>query len=837
MRREILLFVVIILISSFTTNALNNNKRSLGITKVSELPKVDGVLNESIWENTSVAKDFLQYQPYNGKAPSLPTEVKIIYDDQAIYFGAIMYDNSPDSIYKDLGARDAFSGLNADLFTVLISTFHDGVNAVEFMVSASGVQSDGKHNGGSRDSNWDSVWESEVKITEFGWVVEMKIPYSALRFSKEENQTWGIQFRRSIRRYREWSTWNFTDINIQGTINQMGEISGIKNIEPPLRLSVTPYVSVYMENAADENKWNNNFNAGMDLKWGISQSFTLDMILIPDFGQVQSDDEVLNISPYETRYNEKRAFFTEGTELFNKGGIFYSRRIGSTPKNLDDAEDQLKDHEVVKENPIETKLVNSTKISGRTKNGLGVGFLNAMTGVTDAVLEDTIPRIKEIGETDTTFYFSSRKFRTQGFTNYNMLVLDQTLKNNSYISLANTNVMYGEENYTANVTATELKLMNKENSFQIFGSGALSQKYTDQNDFGHKYYLRFSKTKGNFLFNISHNTESDTYDPNDMGYIQKNNESTWGTNLSYNINKPFWKVLHWHNNFSFRYQSLYEPRLYSTCEIGFGTNTTLAKSYLHMGMYVEVKPFNRYDYFEPRVEGYYDLDGSYKRWKQELPRNMTGNFWMSTDYRKMFALDFNFGAWESLDDKQYGFWGAFGPRVRFSDKWLLNYRLSVNMKLNTYGYVNSFDKNDETTIHFGKRDQSTIVNTLNTSYIFNNKMSLNLRVRHYWSRVEYSNYYELQKDGSLGNELAYDTYGREENYNYNAFTVDMKYRWRFAPGSEMAVVWKNAIFKNETEIENNFFDNLNNTFESSQINSISFKILYYLDYQYLIKNK
>ncbi|MCK5168232.1 MAG: carbohydrate binding family 9 domain-containing protein, partial [Bacteroidales bacterium] len=306
MKKEILLVLCFILGINITSIALNNEKRSLEINRVSVAPKIDGVIDDIAWKNASVAKDFIQFKPYNGKDPSLPTEVKVVYDDQAIYFAAIMYDNNPDSIFKDLGERDIFTGINSDIFAILISPYNDGVNAVEFMVSASGIQSDAKHNGNHSDGNWDGVWESEVKITEFGWVVEMKIPYSALRFSKANEQTWGIHFFRNIRRFREWSTWNFIDINTRGFVNQMGDMTGAKNIEPPLRLSVTPYVSTYLENNTEGNKWGNKFNAGMDLKWGINQSFTLDMILIPDFGQVQSDDEILNLSPYEIRYNEKR---------------------------------------------------------------------------------------------------------------------------------------------------------------------------------------------------------------------------------------------------------------------------------------------------------------------------------------------------------------------------------------------------------------------------------------------------------------------------------------------------------------------------------------------------
>jgi hypothetical protein len=812
-RKGIFLFITISFLSNFTAQSLNNEKRILRVSKVTESPKIDGIFDDASWINAAIAKDFFQFEPYNGKTPSLPTEVKIVYDDHAIYFAAKMYDNNPDSILKELSIRDSFDGANADLFAVSINTFNDGVNAVNFMVSASGVQSDAKVTGDDDDENWDAVWESAVEITDEGWNVEMKIPYSALRFPKKDNQTWGIHLFRNIRRYREWSTWNFVDVNIQGFTNQMGEINGIKNIEPPLRLSVTPYVSAYIQNDADNNSWGNDFNAGMDLKWGINQSFTLDMILIPDFGQVQSDDEVLNLSPYEIRYDEKRAFFTEGTELFDKGNIFYSRRIGSQPMNYDKVEDQLNINETIIENPIETKLINATKISGRTNSGLGVGFFNAMTSSAEAIILDTVTNEK-------------RKYTSQGFVNYNMLVVDQSLKNNSYVSFVNTNVLHSDENYTANVTGGEFRINNKENSYQIFGSGGVSQKYTDSTELGHNYLLEFSKTKGNFLFEFMHNTESDTYDPKDMGYIRQNNESTWYAEFDYNINEPFWKVLNWRTEFNMVYQNLYKPRMFSEFNFSLITRTTFAKRYIHTGFFLHFNPVVNHDYFEPRVDG----------WKFNRPRSGVGNWWISTDYRKTVALDFNAGAWKAFDYDRYGYWFGIGPRIRFNDKWLLSYRLNIDNNYNTYGYIEDFtDGSGNTVINFGKRDVATITNTLNTSYIFNSKMSLNFRARHYWSRVEYTDFYELQKDGYLSSSIGYDTYGENENYNYNAFTIDMNYLWRFAPGSELSLVWKNAIYTNETDIINSFLDNLNNTFESSQINSISLKILFYLDYQYLVK--
>jgi len=812
-RKKCFLGIFILLIINTIAYSLNNNKQTIEIKKVEQGPKIDGILDDDIWINAPVAKDFIQYEPYNGHTASLPTEVKILYDNHAIYFGAIMYDNHPDSIIKDLGVRDDYTGLNSDLFTVVISTFNDGVNASEFMVSASGIQSDVKHNGNSEDRNWDAVWESVVNITEEGWIVEMKIPYSALRFSKKDKQVWGVHFMRHIRRYREWSTWNFIDNQVKGKINQMGEMSGIKDVEPPLRLSVTPYVSSYLEKNDEIDKWGNNFNAGMDLKWGINQSFTLDMILIPDFGQVQSDDEILNLSPYEVQYDEKRQFFTEGTELFSKGNIFYSRRIGGKPKNADDVYDHLDPNQVVTRNPLETNLINATKVSGRTENGLGIGFFNAITGAVDAEIKDTIS-----GEKD--------HYCTQGFTNYNMIVFDQTLKNNSFISLANTNVLHAEENYNANVTATEFRIMNKENSYQIAGSGAVSQHYTDSTALGHKYNIEVAKTSGRFMFELEHTIESDTYNPNDMGYIQRNNEATWDAEFQYDINDPFWRLLELNNEISFYYTSLYKPREYSSFSIRARTHTTF-RNHFSIGLFGQINPYKRYNFFEPRVDG----------WKLEIPRSYHLQTWMSTDYRNKLAFDISAYYWESLDDNPMGYNFSIQPRFRMNDKWILIYGISFENSLNTYGYVDNYtDITENDVIVMGNRDRSTLVNTLNSSYIFSNKASLSFRMRHYWSRVEYTDFHQLLPDGSLSPSIGYDAYETSKNLNYNAFTIDMKYLWRFAPGSELSLVWKNAIYTNGNDIVNNFVDNLENTFAASQINSISLKILYYLDYQYLMKN-
>ncbi|HNX88455.1 MAG TPA: DUF5916 domain-containing protein, partial [Paludibacteraceae bacterium] len=316
-----------------TTEVLSgqNSRREINAVKAVSDIRIDGVLDEPAWADAPVASGFTQYEPYNGKMPSFRTEVKFLYDNSGLYVAAMMYDPHPDSIPRQLGPRDS-EWLNADDLTVMISPFDDGINASVFQLYSSDVQTDYKlsftNGADNTDRTWDAVWQSKSVINDSGWVAEIRIPWSAIRFSEQGEMSWGINCFRNIRRYRENSSWNPVDNKIQGKANQEGLLKGIRDIKPPLRLSLMPYLSGYLEKNPEVSDWQTSFNYGADLKYGISQSFTLDMTLIPDFGQVQSDYKIYNFTPFEIQYDEKRQFFTEGTELFSKGGVFYSRRIG-----------------------------------------------------------------------------------------------------------------------------------------------------------------------------------------------------------------------------------------------------------------------------------------------------------------------------------------------------------------------------------------------------------------------------------------------------------------------------------------------------------------------------
>ncbi len=642
----------------------------------------------------------------------------------------------------------------------------------------------------------------------------MKIPYSALRFPKTPVQTWGINFFREIRRYREISSWNYVDREVGTTINHTGELIGLSDLVPPVRLSLTPYVSGYAEKY-DMMKLAYSYSGGLDLKYGINESFTLDATLVPDFGQVQSDDQVLNLSPYEVKYNEKRPFFMEGTELFSRGDIFYSRRIGAKPRMYYDAEDSVEEDEEMIFNPCESALINASKLSGRTRGGLGIGVFNAMTKPMYAEIKNT-----ETGEI--------REFKTEPFTNYNMLVLDQSLKNNSYFSIENTNVWRNapkdENYYTANVSATDFKFQDNSRKYSIAGKFAVSQKYYDDlpSVFGHSFQFNGGKTGGTFRFDYRLEGISDTYDPNDMGYLRRNNEFQNGASVSYNTYKPFWKIYTTRNSLSFNYNQLYEPRVFTGFLISANSFTTFSNNY-SFNVRAEFSPAGEDDYYEPRVDGRY----------YHSPEDVDLNISVDTDKSKKYYVNFRTSInkkWSEYD--QRGFSLNFGQEVNISTRSTLGLGLDYSLKKNDIGYVDYREVTEE--IVFGKRDNTTFTTTIQSDFIFTADSYLTFRLRHYWSRADYDGtYYNLTEDG----RLIPGTYGGNPDYNYNAFNIDMVYTWRFAPGSELTLVWKNAIYSGDSTIIYDFMENMKYMLDSPMINSLSFKLLYYLDYQNLKKRK
>jgi len=827
-----LFLFLILFISTFSFAQLEKIKKEYTTTKITTPPKVDGVLDDLAWNDAEEANGFIQFKPTMGieETSKNKTIVKVTYDDNAIYIGAYLYDD-PSKIMNQFTSRDNFG--QSDFFGLIINPNNDAQNDTEFFVFSSGTQADAVATPNNEDFSWNAVWDSAVKIVSDGWIVEMKIPYSALRFSNKGPQTWGLNFHRNFRRTQEQYTWNPVDVTV-GNIGQYhGELKGLKDISPPTRLSFFPFISG-TETRFDGTK-ESNFGAGLDIKYGISENFTLDATLIPDFSQAGIDEQSLNLGPFEQIFSEQRQFFTEGLDLFNKGDLFYSRRIGNTPigfynvqANLVDSADET---ETIVENPDDVQMLNAIKVSGRTKEGLGIGFFNAITEKTEALIKNT----KFIADSNDPSIInekvSYRKEITEPFSNYNILVLDQQFNKNSSVSFINTNVTRNGHFRDANVSAALFNLSNKTNKYNIRGHAKMSNLNLEEGtETGFNSKLSLGKISGKYQFRISHYLADKKYDINDFGVSRRNNYNNFSINASYRIFEPTEKL----NNFSINawanYRQLYKPDTYTGKN--FGANFYAKTKKLHdMGGNFNFQPGKQYDYFEPRTDGRYFI----------YENSLNANTWFSSNYNKTLAINLNAG-FNTLFEKNrdlFTYWIGFNPRVRLNKKCSLNYSFDYNKEAKSRGYVTTYSNDD---IIFGQRDQKTIVNGLSGSYNFNTLHALTLSLRNYWTVVNYENdLFVLEDQGRLSQNNSYTVQQTliddgdyfNPNINYNIWNLSLKYSWQFAPGSQLTALYRNQLFNRDDNSKIKYFKSGGQLFKQPFEHTFSLKVVYYLDYNNL----
>lgn len=804
---SVLLLLIISQISFSQTKA----PKQLEAKRVTQPIKIDGLIDDEAWKDAPAMTNLVEFRPTVGalEKPETKTVSYLLYDDEGIYFGGFCYERTKDSIATELAGRDGF-GTN-DYVGLIFDTYYDKQNGFEYFVTPLGEQWDAKMTNDGEDFSWNAVWKSGVVIHNNGWSFEMFIPYSAIRFGKKDVQNWGLNITRRRRKTEQQYTWNPIDPNVNGFLTQEGIWAGITNIKPPLRLQFSPYFSTYANHfptkVSGEKSWTSSVNGGMDVKYGINQAFTLDATLIPDFGQVQSDNQVLNLTPFEVRFNENRSFFTEGTELFSKGNLFYSRRIGGQPIHLYDV--SLGNNEQFVKNPSESKLINATKISGRTQKGLGIGFLNAITKQQYAIIEDINTKEK-------------RKVETDPLTNYNILVLDQTLKNNSSVSFINTNVWRSGKDYDANVSAALFSLNDKKNTWNVSGKVANSRLIgylpNGKTQSGYSHSLSFSKTSGRFNFNIGEDLTDKNFNSNDLGYFTFGNTLDHYAWFGYRWTKPS----NWYNNLRINVNAFYsrqlQPSKYRSANFNINANGQM-KNLWYVGALIGFEPeFN--DYYEPRVEGRF-----FRGWSDYFV-----DAWFETNNAKKLGVysELLYIKRSLFNSERYNF--NFNLRYRFSNKLTISHGVNLSPQNNNTGFADIVGSD----IIFGKRDIKTVENSLNIKFSFNDKMNINTRVRHYWSKVTYQDYFTLLENGKLDKNTDY-TGNRNQNINF--FNVDMVYTWQFAPGSFLNIVWKNAAVDFNQVVDHGYFKNLNNTMKADDNNNVSLKVIYFLDYLQLKKKK
>jgi len=795
MRKLTILFTIF---SMLSINAQTVKKETKAL-RVEEAPFIDGKLDEAVWKNVPIAKDFVMFEPGDGdpEPDDQKTEFKIIYDNTSIYIGAYLYDSNPNKIVRRLGERDNCG--TGDFFAVGFNPNNDGQNVYAFFVTSAAIQLDAQISPTNGiDYSWSEVWFSEVSFDEKGWYVEMKIPYSALRFADAEEMIWGLNVHRRIESKQQQYTWNYIDKSVGNATQYDGILTGLKGIDPPTRLSFSPFASYVLDSY--DGKTDNNLNFGLDLKYGITDNFTLFATLVPDFSQAGFDNVVLNLGPFEQVFSEQRQFFIEGADLLQKGDLFFSRRIGNSPVGRSDVEDEFDDEEIV-DNPDETKVINAVKVTGRSQKGLGIGVLNAITENTYATVQDTIT-----GETS--------KIKTEPLANYNVFVIDQEFNKNSFISFVNTNVLREGSFRDANVSSLVFRLSNRSNSYRLSGDVSMSNISEDnETERGFASKMEFEKTEGEIRYSLRHRFADDIYDKNDLGFQRSNNYNDFLGNVSYQIFKP-----------TKRFNSL-RVRLFAGHFRRFSPNVTTGnytqiafnatdRKQLSYGLELGTNIGERVDFFEPRTEGRF--------WKRNGQFSTEASF--TSDFRKRFAFEIELDYRSRYGTDEYSYELGLGPRFRVNDKLEFAYGFVLDQSFNQPGYVDTLD--DETII-FGVRQNNQIENSFTSKYSFNDKSSISMSFRHYWSTVAYQDqYYELQEDGYLTPH----PYQDNNDLNFNSWNLDLRYVWQFTRGSELVALYRNSIQSDDDRSYLSFGENLRDLLEQPNGHLFSIKVIYFLDY-------
>jgi hypothetical protein len=570
----------------------------------------------------------------------------------------------------------------------------------------------------------------------------------------------------------------------------------------------------------------------MDVKYGINESFTVDATVIPDFGQVVSDNLINNLSPFELRFQENRPFFTEGTELFNKAGLFYSRRVGAIPTYYDSVNRFLSsgsDYLLVK-NPSVTQLYNGIKFSGRTKNNLGIGVFNAVAARMHARLENVN------GKNDSLIL-------TEPLTNYNIIVLDQALKGRSSVTFTNSNVIREGAERDANVSAFDWSLYNGANTHRFSGTVRYSKVfgYTQYNSDifliddtvtmkgrlflkpydGYNVTTRFAKVSGKLQYQGTVNVESEGFDPNDLGYLQASNEVTYSAGVSYVQYTPTKNFLNYRHSLNARYNLLYRPYGFSQAELWY-SGFWYFRNFWDVTLNVGGQPVKQHDYFELRTPHLF----------LQRPGFFYASANGSTDSRKKLFISFQAGYTRTdVEDGNYYLAGG-GARFRFSNRFILSVDATWQKDHNQLGYAFHRESNGAPIVAYRKNTELTSV--VSGIYNFSPRLNLTLRARHYWNKVNYRSFFDVDANGKPVPRPFIN--GQDENFNL--FNLDAFVTWDFRLGSRIVLGWKNWLedqYGAEPGKYGRYPGNLGKSLSLPHGNEVSLKIIFFLDYNQLFR--
>ena len=811
-------YSLLILLTLFKINS--QDRKTIEAYRFLNPPLIDGIISEDEWKKTTPAKDFTLFKPQIRAGEKIPIQYETVvnfgYDNNAVYVSAQLNHPDPYNIPSEFSERDETDAIS-ERFVISIDTYDNKKERVNFMVTSAGSLIDGVSSGDFSldDLKFDTLFDAKVQKNEEGWSLEVIIPYSALRFPKKTIHNWGINFIRDIKDIDESYVWSPVDERVFKYHETLGLVKNITNITPPVRMFFYPYLQTSLS-LQKGLKSSSGYSAGLDFKYGINNSFTLDATLIPDFGQVSFDNEELNLSPFEQQFDENRAFFTEGANLFEivdgasyrGGNFFYSRRIGQ--KNNIDEDEILNEGDILLSYDEKSDLLNSIKITGTTNKSLSIGFLNAITAKSYAYIQDSDG--------------NTRNKLLSPISNYNILSLSQKIINDySTIGFINANLTRESNFDDANNYAfmTDLFDNKRKYNFKGYFFKTISPRLSKKN--GIRSIINLSEIKGNFRFSLGWNATDRYYNQNEIGFYNGRNFMQFSSQISYQIlnkNKFFRRF---NSSIYIGYQKRFDSRIKNRSGWRFSTSfqTNDLWRYSISSRYVsKIK-----DWYETRTENRFILD----------PKSLSWSFGIDSDNTRKFS----YGAdYEFTNYKNHQF---NEERIRSEYRFYLDYRLSNNLSLNIrtknekinddIGYVSKQDG----MIYFGIRDVKAIENNLKIDFKFDRDRTLSLRLRNFWSSANYDEIlFQLLNNGNLEN-TDYDILDKNPNTNFNIWNLDLNFEWWFAPGSNVVFLYRNQIFNRDNQSGINYYNSLKNLFEIPIEHQFSLRLNYLIDYNKLRK--
>ena len=539
---------------------------------VGPAPRIDGELDDPAWQRATVISDFVQKIPVEGAEPSVATEVRILYDDHSLYIGARLRRPDPNVIRTSITRRDGES--DAEVFTVSLDPYLDRRTAYSFSISSGGVRGDAYHSQDSEDSGreaqFDPIWNARARVDGEGWTAEMHIPFSQLRFNAAPEQTWGLELTRNVADKSERLQWVLIPVSAAGFASHFGRLEGIAGIPPARRLELMPYVAgdlTYRANMNARNPFDDKFGGrvGGDLKYGLGPNLTLDATVNPDFGQVEADPAVVNLTAFETIFDERRPFFIEGNELLTGRGQsfigrptwFYSRRIGAAPRGTAPAH--------FTDMPTNTTILSAAKVTGRLASGLSIGALAAVTPREYARTFDTLTITRDRIAVEPPSSFGVLRLQQEFGSQQSNIGLSMTHVNRwlddrgSLESLLPSNALTGGLDWKLRYMQGMYEVTGWVGGSRVAGSEAAiarlqrsSAHYFQRPDQDHVSFdpnrtsltgvsasLRADKNAGRFtLWGIQLSTRSPEFDINDAGQMRSGDDIDFNADIQLRDTKP-----------------------------------------------------------------------------------------------------------------------------------------------------------------------------------------------------------------------------------------------------------------------------------------------------------